>query len=254
MKPIILITGYHVEDAELQDYRPRGVKGQDMTMCTCDYSDAVYEAGGIPLVIPNIDSYEYCEELADIADGVIFSGGEDINPKHFGEKVLINNLKIIERRDNLELKLAKKILTADTPVLGICRGMQLINAAAGGSLYQDIYAQAGISSKHGSHGRPKDFIIHDVYIEQYSRLNQIYGIEKKGVNSYHHQAVKELSNTFDAAAYSEDGLIEAYEMRGERFFVCVQWHPEMMYKRHKEELELFKSFITACSVYKSSKK
>ncbi len=162
-------------------------------------------------------------------------------------------MTICDRRDSFEMKLAEKVIPSNIPVLGICRGMQLLNIAAGGSIYQDIGLQYRTAVRHSNPQSSKADIIHKVKLPEQTRLSELYGSGLKGVNSFHHQAVKDLAPVLKASAYSEDGLLEAYELEGSRFFVGVQWHPEMLLEKYPEEIGLFKSFIDSAMKYKASK-
>lgn len=254
MKPIILITSYHVGKEELREKRVRGKEEQDLSICTWDYINAVMVSGGTPLVMPNIEGEDNIEAYVKLADGVLFSGGEDVHPRYFNEDIKVNNLIMCERRDSFELQLAAKVLPTGMPLLGICRGMQLLNIAAGGNIYQDIGAQHDTSLRHSNPHSSKADIIHKVEVLEGTKLSSICGSGPRGVNSFHHQAVKDLAASFNAAAYSEDGLLEAYEQKGDRFLVGVQWHPEMLFEKFPEELKLFGSFIESAKDYKVSKK
>jgi putative glutamine amidotransferase len=183
----------------------------------------------------------------------LFSGGEDVHPRYFNEDIKANNLTICERRDSFEMQLAAKVLPSDMPVLGICRGMQLLNIAAGGNIYQDIDMQYETHIRHSNPQSSKADIIHKVDVQEGTRLSRLYGSGVKGVNSFHHQAVKDAAPGFKASAYSEDGLVEAYEQAGSRFLVGVQWHPEMLFEKYPEELVLFRSFIESAKAYKAQK-
>ncbi len=253
MKPVILITSYHVGQDELNENKVRGKTEQDISICTWDYINAVMLAGGTPLVLPNIGGEENIAEMVRLADGILFSGGEDVHPKYFNEEVKADNMTICERRDSFEMQLAEKILPLDMPVLGICRGMQLLNIAAGGNIYQDIPLQYRTAIKHSNPDSRKADIIHKVKLMEGTRLASLYGNEMKGVNSFHHQAVKETAPMLKASAYSEDGLVEAYEAAGERFFIGVQWHPEMLLEKYPEELKLFQDFIESAKAYRMQK-
>jgi putative glutamine amidotransferase len=253
MKPVILITSYHVDKEELKEKRARGKEDQDLSICTWDYINAVMLSGGTPLVVPNIEGEENLDTLVSLADGILFSGGEDVHPRYFNEDIKAGNMTICERRDSFELGLAAKLLPLGIPLLGICRGMQLLNIAAGGNIYQDIGTQYDTSIRHSNPGGSKADIVHRVRVQEATRLGSLYGNIIKEVNSFHHQAVKELAPGFRAAAYSEDGLVEAFELEGDRFLVGVQWHPEMLFEKYPEELVLFRSFIESAKVYKMSK-
>ncbi len=249
MKPVILITSYHVDKDEINERKVRGKEEQDISICTWDYIHAVMVSGGVPLVMPNIDGEDNIAEYVRLADGILFSGGEDVHPKYFNEGVIADNLKICSRRDSFEMRLAEKALPMDIPLLGICRGMQLLNIATGGNIYQDIGIQYKTDINHSKADRGKTDIVHKVRLAENTKLSDIYGSGTKGVNSFHHQAVKDLAPVFKASAYSEDGLIEAYEQEGERFIVGLQWHPEMLIEKYPEELRIFKSFIESARKY-----
>lgn len=253
MKPIILITSYHVGQDELNEKKVRGKAEQDISICTWDYINAVMLSGGTPLVMPNIEGEDNIDALVKMADGIVFSGGEDVHPKYFNEEIKAGNVTICDRRDSFEMQLAGKILTSDIPILGICRGMQLLNIAAGGNIYQDIAIQYRTDLRHSNPQSGKADIIHKVKLLEGTRLSGFYGSGLKGVNSFHHQAVKELAPMFKASAFSEDGLLEAYEIAGDRFFVGVQWHPEMLFEKYPDEIRLFNDFIESAKEYKAQK-
>lgn len=239
MKPIILITSYFVDRDQIKGVPLRGKKNQDLEICTFDYINAVEKAGGVPVVAPAVTDMETAARMFDIADGILFSGGEDVHPKHFHEKITESNLFIEERRDQFELKLAELVLRSHKPVLGICRGMQLLNVAAGGTLYQDLKTDI----EHTIPNTDKDKLLHSIDIKEGTKLSSIFGLKRKDVNSFHHQAVKELATGFIPTAYAEDGILEAFEVEGDRFLVGVQWHPEMLHESFPEELTIFRAFV-----------
>lgn len=239
MKPIILLTSYFVTREEITKTPIRGKLNQDLTICTGDYINAIVKAGGIPIVAPSIPDEESVLRMFEVADGVMFTGGEDVHPRHFGENIEADNVEVSERRDGFELKLAELALKSNKSILGICRGMQLLNVAAGGTLYQDLKTNID----HTIPNMPKEKLLHEVKISPNTRLHEIYKKENKEVNSFHHQAVKNLADAYISTAAAADGIVEAYEMKGDRFVVGVQWHPEMLHEKYPEELELFKAFI-----------
>lgn len=242
MKPVILITSYFVENSKTESPSVYGNKKQDLAICIFDYIYAVEKAGGVPLIAPNIDDLESAARMFEIADGVLFSGGEDVHPKYFNETIDADNLTIVEKRDRFELELAELALKSSKPILGICRGMQLLNVAAGGNLHQDLKTTIA----HSIPNTPKDKRIHQIEIMKNTKLEKIFKQSIKEVNSFHHQAVKELSSLYIPTAYSKDGTIEAFEIEGERFCIGVQWHPEMLQEKYPEELEIFNAFIESC--------
>lgn len=253
VKPIILITSYHVGKKELLGDKIRGSRGQELSICTCDYINAVRKAGGVPVVAPVTGDEEEIDALIELADGVLFSGGEDVHPKYYNEVISVSNMKIINRRDEFEIKLARKILEDSRPVLGICRGMQVLNVAAGGTLYQDIDTYVDTDVSHSNPGFFKWDISHYVNIEKNTRLYDIYRNEKNAVNSFHHQAVREAAERFRVSAWAEDGIIEGMELESDRFFVMVQWHPEMMQDKFEDELEIFRHFVKSAEDYKNKR-
>ena len=213
------------------------------------YTGAIEAAGGIPILLPIKNRREDYERLLDIVTGIVLTGGHDINPLLYGENISKYNRAIIPERDETEIMLFKTAFKRGIPILGICRGEQLINVAMGGSLYQDIYEQAEASIKHEQGDiLPRDYPVHRVSITINSRLFECYNRDSIMVNSLHHQAVKKLAPGLIATSYSEDGIIEAieYESR-DRFLLGVQWHPEAMFRRDEDASKLFKYFIKHCS-------
>lgn len=248
MKPKILITPSYMGWKEADS-------AKNVTSCSNDYINAVVLAGGMPLILPYMDDEDDIEAAIELADGILFSGGVDVHPKYFNEPIIADNMTICDGRDVFELALAAKALPKDIPLLGICRGMQLLNIALGGNIYQDIDLQYKTDIVHSDRpGRKKHDLIHKVRIENGTLLGSLYGSGLKEVNSFHHQTVKDLAPSLKAAAYSEDGLLEAYEAEGERFLVATQWHPEMLVEKYPEEIELFKVFIGKAKGYKEKKR
>lgn len=229
MRPLIGITAKLSLDDHIGIYTNLGSKDQSWLLAACDYVEAVEEMGGTPLIIPILENYENAFALVEKLDGIIFSGGNDINPKHYNEGKESESGEIIDRLDEFEINLYKKILT-DTkmPILGVCRGLQLINVVHGGKLYQEI--QTGQYPKHmdSIDPVPKDFLAHKVSIEEDSLLYKIVKASPISVNSFHHQSIKTLGDNLKINAISEDGVIEGIEASGDRFLLAVQWHPEML--------------------------
>lgn len=252
MKPIIGITTNFSYNDEIGMNLKIGGRLQYWHLIADDYIKAVELAGGIPVMIPLYENYENAREIACIVDGVIFSGGNDVDPQYYGEKFTEKIGDIIPERDKQEIELARDtIFSSKMPVLGICRGMQLLNVAAGGSLYQDL---GGIGvSEHLVVSAPKHHMVHGVKLRKDSRMSRILGKDTLSVNSYHHQALKDVSSMFEVTATADEGVIEAIEFMENRFVMGVQWHPEMLAPRHKEHLEIFKAFVNACAEFKSMK-
>ena len=188
------------------------------------------------------------EEILREVDALVLSGGVDVDPRHFGEGVVsAANVEIDPRRDEVELPLIRAALARDVPVLGICRGIQMINVAAGGTLHQDLgligLDPAGHQQRQA--GRKVDEVAHPVRIERTSQLATALGSDRVEVNSFHHQAINRPAPGFVVTARSPDGVIEGLEHPGRTFAVGVQWHPERMVGAHAEQRRLFQALVDA---------
>ena len=217
-----------------------------LNMC---YLDAVEKAGGIPLVLPHQASEETAEQLAELCDGFLFSGGPDVNPSIYGEMPWYELGEVSPYQDATDLLFFKYIIKTGKPVLGICRGIQFLNAALGGTLYQDIgsqfpYEEGAEKLRHGQ--SEKGYVkTHKVTLKAGSILREVYGEDEVMVNSFHHEAIKVPAPGLTVTAYASDGVIEGVEMPGHRFFTATQWHPEMLAPQCPRSLELFKRFVEA---------
>lgn len=191
------------------------------------YINSIKRAGGVPLVIPTTNDKDEIARILEIVDGIVMTGGEDIDPlKWFGEEPVRPMGTIVPKRDEFDILLIRMAVEKGLPVLGICRGEQAMNVAFGGSLYQDIPSQVkGTFVKH-SQSAPRNYGTHTIEIEKGSKLRKILNIETAAVNSYHHQAVKDVAKGFKVTALSKDGVVEAIEKEGKQFVVGVQFHPE----------------------------
>ena len=189
------------------------------------YYMSVLKAGGTPVVIPSYDNEKALVSLLDTLDGLVLSGGADIDPDYLGEEPL-DCISVNPRRDAQELMLVRLAVDRQIPILGICRGIQMLTAALGGKLYQDIKTQHGVSCIEHSQTIARGLPSHDVRIEKGSLLHTLMGTETLAVNSFHHQAVKEVPQGFRVTAMSVDGIIEAMESTAFRTILGVQWHPE----------------------------
>lgn len=207
-----------------------GITGNyDSGKCTLleGYYRSVLEAGGTPLIIPAFNDTDAMVSLLDCVDALILSGGGDINPLFLGEEPIRELSSINPARDWQELMLVRLAANRQIPILGICRGIQIMTAALGGKLYQDIYKEAGATLKH-SQDTERHVATHSIRIASSSKLASIFGATNIHVNSFHHQAVKEVAPGFAATALSPDGLIEAIESIHCKSMIGVQWHPECM--------------------------
>jgi len=184
-----------------------------------EYLDAVRAAGGEPRPVrPGEEAL--IPDLLRAMDGVLFSGGDDMAPEYYGETPRPELRLVNGPRDRLEFLLARAVLAAGLPALGICNGVQVLNVASGGSLWQDIPSQVPGAAEHGGG------IVHQVRLEEGTRLAAVVGAAEPRVNSFHHQAVARVGRGWRVAARSPDGVIEALERPGEPFLLGVQWHPE----------------------------
>lgn len=231
MRPVIGITSSFDEEEE-RFYLSRY------------YVDAIAEVGGLPFIIPPLISEAAGGFIAGL-NGVVLSGGGDLDPIHFGEEPLPCTRKISPRRDNFELELARTALSKRIPILGICRGMQLLNVAAGGSIYQDLTQGVKQPLKHDQDA-PRWYATHSLQIQPGSKLAGIFGRFEIRVNSFHHQSVNRLAPGFKATAWSTDGVIEGIESDNLPFAVGVQCHPELMWEKDPCFLSLFMALVNNC--------
>jgi putative glutamine amidotransferase len=210
------------------------------------YSRAVAAVGGIPVILPNAGAPDDARVLLDRLDAVLLSGGYDVAPDRFGEEMLNETVEVDPERDQAELDLIYTVLDRDMPVLAICRGIQLLNVAMGGSLIQDIPSQVDTSLCH-SQKAERSLATHPVRVEPGSKLGEIVGRETLDVNSFHHQAVKRVAEGLVVTAAAPDGIVEAVEAAGARFVVAVQWHPEEMVEKDDAAKRIFTAFVRAAS-------
>ena len=207
------------------------------------YVRCVEAAGGLPLLIPLVKSEDVVRAIYARLDGLLLTGGADVDPACYGEAPHPKLGEVDGPRDRVELALTRWALTNGLPVLAICRGIQVLNVAAGGTLYQDITAQVDGAIEHTYYpNHPRDLIAHPVIIEPGSRLAAILGSTTLGVNSTHHQAVKDVAPSFTVTARASDGLVEAIEGLDHPFALGVQWHPEELIQDARMQ-RLFEIFV-----------
>lgn len=213
------------------------------------YVNAILCAGGIPVILPNITDVSCVEEIASRLDGFLLSGGDDVDPAIFGKRATGKLGHVIPRRDNFEMALANYVIDhTQKPLLGICRGIQILNVARGGSLHIDLPDAGKLC--HSLSMYPRNIRSHDVLVMEGTRLACIMGQGKGGVNSFHHQAIDEIAPGLVISAVScDDDVIEAVELPGDRFVVGVQWHPEELTDR-PEAAALFRNFVEAAQAHK----
>ncbi|MCM1155479.1 MAG: gamma-glutamyl-gamma-aminobutyrate hydrolase family protein [Roseburia sp.] len=209
------------------------------------YLGGIMQAGGLPIIFPFKINGEEVRQLCDLCDGFLFTGGHDVSPEIYGEKPLPGLISSCKMRDNLEKQVLDYALAQNKAVLGICRGIQFLNAALGGTLYQDIPEQHPSDTEHHM-SAPYDVVCHKVNVIRDSPLYQLLQTDILGVNSYHHQAVKTLAPGLQVMAEAEDGIVEAVCMESENFVWALQWHPEFSYQKDEYSKRIFAAFVEHC--------
>jgi len=218
--------------------------GHFMDYALSDYSQAILHAGGAPVIVPAAQDRKSLTRILSALQGLILSGGPDVHPRRYGEEPLAGLGEVDEALDHMELLAAELAIEKNLPLLGICRGIQVLNVALGGTLYQDISSQVPESICHTPKA-DKAVNTHTVHIEPGIRLRRIFGKPEIWVNGKHHQALKALGAGLVVAARAKDGVIEAVELAGKRFAVGVQWHPEGTWRDDLQSKKLFRSFVRA---------
>jgi putative glutamine amidotransferase len=213
------------------------------------YYEAVERSGGVPLILPNTTKLNLIDQMLKAIDGLLISGGNDVDPRFYNEKRIAKNLWSTKERDLFEIGLVRKARRKKIPILAICRGMQLVNVAFGGTLYQDFSFEKKFLD-HTLEGSSLYHKKHSVIIQRNTKLYSIIKKEKINVNTSHHQMVKKIGPGFILSAWSEkDEVIEGIETKDDNFLICVQWHPELM--KDKSSKLLFDSLIKAGSKRKT---
>jgi putative glutamine amidotransferase len=232
MQPVIGITTSQVNNSY----------GQGLVTITRAYVEAVIEGGGIPVLIPSLVANGGWESLYSRLDGILFSGGGDISLDHFKGDPHPRIEGIESERDRIELNLLQASISDGKPFLGICRGCQLINVGLGGTLFTHLPDQLPGALDHDYPGNMRTILVHEVRIEEGTRIADILGEPIVRVNSLHHQGLKDIGKGLRVAGYAPDGLIEAVELPNHPFGLAVQWHPEWLTDQ-KPTRNLFKKFI-----------
>ena len=200
-----------------------------------NYTEAVARAGGIPVIFPTVADSALAAALVKKVDGVIFSGGPDLDPSYYGETFWNETVEVDTLRDVSDLMLMRAALAAKKPIMCICRGEQLMNVVLGGSLYQDLPTQVDTLVKHGGG------TWHRIGVEKGSVLYTLFGQDSLTVNSFHHQAVKQVAPGIRVTAHADNGIVEAYEY-GDRL-IAFQFHPEGMARTDDTWLAPFRYFV-----------
>lgn len=234
MKPVIGITSNFKKNGRLN--------------CTLnqDYVCAVNNAGGIAIILPIVTDEHLLDDYIQTVDGLIFSGGEDISPLLYAENAIKEIGTVCLDRDKCEMGLFNRAFARKLPVLGICRGMQLINVALGGTLYQDIKTQIDNSLEHRSKEEDVNKPYHNVQVTEDGKLYKMIEQKEFGVNSFHHQSLKDIGKGLKVTAFSPDRVIEGIESTNTDFLIGLQWHPEKLINDYPMFENIFRDFIMAC--------
>ncbi len=233
MRPVIGLT-HSIELAEDRLHTPLA------------YPAAVEAAGGTPILLPATADDAVMRQYLSLVDGLLLTGGDDVDPQCYGEDQIWQCGDICPMRDRYELQLVRLAIDMKKPIFGICRGLQLLNVALGGTLYQDLHSQKPDSICHGQKQRPF-YTSHQADVADGSRLHKLFG-GQIAVNSHHHQAIKDLGEGLTATATAPDGVIEAVEGTADFYCVALQWHPELLVQRTENAAHkaLFTDFVNAC--------
>jgi putative glutamine amidotransferase len=215
------------------------------------YYLAATSVGAVPVLVPLLDDdSDTLREIYDRLDGLLIPGGVDMDPGTYGEAPHAKLGRIDEARDRTELQLARWAVEDNKPLLGLCRGLQVLNVACGGSLFQDIETQLPGALKHDcfpNYGFERDHLAHDVTLSAASRLRDVMERDQVPVNSMHHQGIKTLGAGLRATALAPDGVVEAIEREDDGFVLGVQWHPEVLELSEPHTRQLFRAFVDAAS-------
>ena len=211
-----------------------------------DYVEAVLRAGGTPVLFPVTSDREQISLLLDQVDGLLLTGGVDVDPARYGELKMPCCGDCSACRDSMEFPLCREALNRRMPVFAICRGMQVLSCVLGGDMYQDVAEQFGTGLRHPRYDVPAD-PVHTVDIHPDTLLSSIVGVSVLDVNSRHHQGVRNTGKGLIVSAAAPDGLTEGIELPGYPFALGVQWHPESLSYRYPEHQALFNAFVKACA-------
>lgn len=208
------------------------------------YLDAIESAGAVPMPLPLLRDPERLRVLYERCDAVCLPGGPDVEPRRYGEDTRPDcDVAAEPELDETELLLTRWLVADDRPTLAVCRGIQLLNVALGGSLWQDAVAQGAVAQSHQH--KPRNALAHTVHVEPGSLLHHVVGSERIEVNSLHHQAISRVGEGLHVSGRSDDGLVEAMEMPDRRFLLAVQWHPEELVHEHVWARRLFDALVFA---------
>lgn len=239
MKPLIGISTREIIESE----KKRTGHGVGVS-----YIESIAAAGGAPVLIPLLKDEQVLRSIFDSLDGILFPGGEDVHPKFYGEAPhpKLGDTNVL--RDEVELTLCRWAFKENKPVMGLCRGIQLMNVALGGTLIQDIPSQHVSTTGHRQPDNSWEDTSHQLELKENSLIASVIQADSLPVNSFHHQAVAKVADSLVVVGESEDGIVEAVEAKDKSFFVGLQCHPEHLWQGPDERwLRLFRAFITAAS-------
>ena len=244
-KPIIGITSDTSFLERTDEYR-----GLEINYSQKVFSDAIFQAGGIPYMIP-MNAGEYVEDVMSVIDGLILIGGHDVSPLVYKQEPRKKIGTIKPDRDTNDAVLFQGAVEKGIPVLGVCRGLQLINALLGGSLHQDLSEYEGISIQHDQKAKP-EYMTHSISVDQDSYTSRLVD-DQSLVNSIHHQIVNELAPGLKASVWSQDKVIEAFESTEDiPLIIGVQWHPEVLFERDPAHLRAFSDLVQRAENFKKT--
>lgn len=234
MKPVIGISASHIEKVTEQ------FEDRYVDYIQKNYVNALEKSGAMVIILP-VTNPKYATEYAQIVDGLVLAGGDDVSPILYNEDPIRENGANNIARDKFEKSMIEAMKKQDKPILGICRGLQIINATFGGTNYQDINSQVKNVIGHNQYPTKWDTVTHSIKIIDDSWLSKSWG--KEGfVNSFHHQAIKKVANEFIATAHASDQIIEAIENKKYNIY-GVQFHPEMLFDTNQNAKDLFRIFV-----------
>jgi putative glutamine amidotransferase len=238
-EPLLPIVGIICITIRTQERLPRLCQNRA-------YIDALIRAGAVPLLIPHLTDKAMLRTVYEQLDGLLLPGGEDVDPIHYGESRHEKCGPSSLERDETELTLSRWAIEEGKPLLAICRGIQVLNVALGGTLVQDLHAQVPGAEKHDWYpGYPRDNLPHTVAVEPQTRLSSLVGSGSLAVNSLHHQAIKEVAAGLIVAARAPDRVVEAVEIKDHPFALAVQWHPEELARDDARAQCLFDALASA---------
>ena len=209
-----------------------------------DYVGAIEKSGGVPILLPYSKNADIISSYVRLCDGFLFVGGVDISPSYYDEKILNDTVGVCKERDEFDFAVIKEVFKTSKPILAICRGIQLVNVAMGGTLIQDIPTQINSQILHKQREGRYEFS-HGVSIEKNSPLYEIVKLDNLRVNSFHHQAIAKLGKNLSVMAKSEDGIIEAVCGVGDRYIRAYQWHAELLFDVDESARQIFREFVLA---------